>query len=101
MTFPTMEDGVALTAKAWDFLETRAAGLKLPPLQIDPLGKFLEDNTQSTLAQSDCEAILDQAELLFKTLYAHLPFKEQNFRDARPAANPLGQLALIRKAVRA
>jgi hypothetical protein len=45
------------------------------------------------LSRAKRELILDQAELLFRDLYCHRPFKEKKY----PGARPLEKLAAIRQ----
>ncbi len=90
-----LEDGKELTRRAWQLLRSRSRELGLPDLFIESLGEFnlaIPRQAVSIEEQNERKSILDQAEILFRTHYAHLAFKKK-----RGLANPFLSIEKIRK----
>jgi hypothetical protein len=86
-----LEDGSELARQAWEMLHTERDALNLPDLQIYPLAEFVRRFPFEPLSVEQKTAILDQAVLLFRHLYPHLAFKQQQFSFAEPIQR-LGEL---------
>lgn len=79
-----VEDGAELARQAWEVLKAERHELKLPDLQIYPLAEFIRGFPCHPLSIEERASIVDQAILMFKHLYPHLAFKQQQFSFADP-----------------
>ena len=91
---PIVEDATESTVKGcWEVLLAQKKDLGLRKLQIRPVEDFLFEAPVTKVSRAKRELILNQAELLFRDLYCHRPFKEKKY----PGARPLEKLAAIRQ----
>jgi hypothetical protein len=79
-----VEDGAELARQAWEVLKADRHELKLPDLEIYPLAEFIRGFPCHPLSVEEKATIVNQAILMFKHLYPHLPFKQEQFNFADP-----------------
>jgi hypothetical protein len=80
-----VDDASELVRLAGDLLEKNKGRLNLPDLRIQTLDEFLRLAEESApLERTDKEAILNEAETLFRNFYPHLPFKKKDFPGDDP-----------------
>lgn len=79
-----IEDGAELARQAWEMLKAERQELKLPGLEIHPIAEFIRGFPFQPLSIEEKAAIVHQAILMFKHLYPHLLFKQQQFSFADP-----------------
>ncbi|HYP08436.1 MAG TPA: S41 family peptidase [Bryobacteraceae bacterium] len=82
--FPPVRDARKLTRSAWRAWTEQKDVLGLQHLRIQPIEEFTKQAELKTLSIDQKHVLLDQAELLFRNLYAHLPFKQELYPDADP-----------------
>ncbi|MCZ2149775.1 MAG: S41 family peptidase [Bryobacterales bacterium] len=80
-----VDDASELVRLAGELLEKNKDRLNLPDLRIQSLDEFLRlAGGEQPLDRGDKEAILLQAETLFRNFYPHLPFKKKDFPGDDP-----------------
>ncbi|MCC6391808.1 MAG: hypothetical protein IT167_14505 [Bryobacterales bacterium] len=80
-----VDDASELVRLAGELLEKNKDRLNLPDLRIQSLDEFLRlAGAAQPLDRGDKEAILLQAETLFRNFYPHLPFKKKDFPGDDP-----------------
>ncbi|HWC96008.1 MAG TPA: S41 family peptidase [Candidatus Sulfopaludibacter sp.] len=79
------EDASSITTRAWDILLAQKNQLGLTNLAIQPFADFLAAAEQNPTTAAERQIILDQAILLFRNLYPHMPFKTDIYHFLHPA----------------
>jgi hypothetical protein len=95
MSIP-LDDARELTIQGcWEELKRQKDSIGLADLDIQTLPSFVATAQIEPLTLETKKLILDQAEILFRHLYAHLPFKNKLY----PLAKPVDTLQFIRFAL--
>ncbi len=81
---PPSENASEMVANAHEALLGARAAMRLPDLELSLLSAFRRRRAETPLSVSDKQTIVDQAAVLFGSIYAHLRFKQQRNTDFRP-----------------